>query len=88
MFARRFQLFRQSRRGLSLHFRADHCILGVHHLVIVYLVIRYRRGRQKPEDIHGHLLLELTWTGIPLVLFLSMFYYGWTNYRYLRRGSA
>ena len=53
--------------------------------VMITFVIRYRRGKGgKPEDIHGHTLLELLWTGIPLVLFLSMFYYGWTNYRYLR----
>ena len=54
-------------------------------VVMIYLVIHYRRGKgAKPEDIHGHTLLELLWTGIPLVLFLTMFYYGWTNYRYLR----
>lgn len=53
--------------------------------LMIYFVIRYRRGSgRKPEDIHGHTLLELLWTGIPLVLFLSMFYFGWTNYRHLR----
>jgi len=56
-----------------------------HHLRDDLPVLHYRRGRGgKPEDIHGHTLLELLWTGIPLVLFLTMFYYGWTNYRYLR----
>ena len=53
--------------------------------LMIYFVVRYRRSRgEKAHDIHGHTLLEVTWTGIPLVLFLSMFYYGWTNYRYLR----
>ena len=53
--------------------------------VMIYLVVRYRHGKgTKAEDIHGHTVLELLWTGIPLVLFLTMFYYGWTNYRYLR----
>ncbi len=53
--------------------------------VMIYLVVRYRHGKgRKAEDIHGHTVLELMWTGIPLVLFLTMFYYGWTNYRYLR----
>ena len=28
--------------------------------------------------------LEVTWTVVPLVLFLAMFYLGWTNYEYLR----
>jgi cytochrome c oxidase subunit II len=53
--------------------------------MMVYFVVRFRRSRgAKPEDIHGHTLLELLWTGIPLLLFMTMFYYGWTNYRYLR----
>lgn len=53
--------------------------------LMIYLVVRYRRSRnQKPEDIHGHTGLEIVWTVVPLLLFLSMFYYGWTNYRYLR----
>jgi cytochrome c oxidase subunit 2 len=53
--------------------------------LMIYFVIRYRRSSgAKGQDIHGHTTLELLWTGIPLVLFLSMFYYGWTNYRYLR----
>jgi cytochrome c oxidase subunit II len=53
--------------------------------LMIYLVVRYRRTRNaKAEDIHGHTTLEILWTAIPLVLFLSMFYYGWTNYRYLR----
>jgi cytochrome c oxidase subunit II len=53
--------------------------------LMIYFVVRYRRSLgAKARDIHGHTALELLWTGIPLVLFLSMFYYGWTNYRYLR----
>jgi cytochrome c oxidase subunit 2 len=53
--------------------------------LMVYFVVRYRRSSgAQGQDIHGHTALELAWTGIPLVLFLSMFYYGWTNYRYLR----
>jgi cytochrome c oxidase subunit 2 len=54
--------------------------------VMIYFVIRYRRSRgAKPEDIEGHLGLEVAWTLIPLGLFLTMFYYGWTNYQYLRK---
>jgi cytochrome c oxidase subunit 2 len=53
--------------------------------LMIYFVVRYRRSSgEKAHDIHGHTFLELLWTGIPLLLFLSMFYYGWTNYRYLR----
>lgn len=53
--------------------------------VMIYFVIRYsRKNSPKGEDIHGNVWLEAVWTGIPLVLFLSMFYFGWTNYRYMR----
>lgn len=53
--------------------------------LMIYFVIRYRRTRNaQGEDIHNNHLLEAMWTGIPLILFLTMFYYGWTNYRYLR----
>jgi cytochrome c oxidase subunit II len=52
-------------------------------LMIVF-VIRYSRKRHpKGEDIEGHTGLEIAWTVIPLVLFLAMFYYGWTNFAYL-----
>lgn len=53
--------------------------------LMIFFVVRYRRSRGAPaKDIHGHTLLEVAWTVIPLVLFLTMFYYGWTNYRFLR----
>jgi cytochrome c oxidase subunit 2 len=53
--------------------------------LMIYFVVRYRRSAgPKAEDIEGHTWLEVTWTLIPLALFLSMFYFGWTNYRYLR----
>lgn len=52
---------------------------------MVFFVIRYSRKRNpKPRDIHGHTGLEVAWTVIPLVLFLGMFYFGWTNYEYIR----
>jgi cytochrome c oxidase subunit II len=53
--------------------------------LMIHFVFRYRRSAgAKAEDIEGHVGLEITWTLVPLVLFLSMFYFGWTNYRYLR----
>ena len=53
--------------------------------LMVYFVVRYRRSRGgTAQDIHGHTLLEILWTAIPLLQFLTMSYYGWTNYRYLR----
>lgn len=53
--------------------------------VTVYFVVRYHRRRNpRGVDIEGNVWLETAWTVIPLILFLSMFYYGWTNYEFLR----
>lgn len=53
--------------------------------VMVYFVFKYNRKRHpKGEDIEGNTWLEVVWTVTPTVLFLTMFYYGWTNYGYMR----
>lgn len=53
--------------------------------LMVYFVVRYSRKRHaKAEQIEGHTGLEITWTVVPLVLFLAIFYFGWTNYDYAR----
>jgi cytochrome c oxidase subunit 2 len=47
-------------------------------MLVVYFAIRYRR-RDPDEvgaDIHGSLVLELTWTVIPLLLSMVMFVWG------------
>jgi cytochrome c oxidase subunit 2 len=52
--------------------------------LMIYFVFRYSKKRHPvAEQIEGHLGLEIVWTTIPLVLFLSIFYYGWTNYEYM-----
>jgi cytochrome c oxidase subunit 2 len=54
--------------------------------LMIYFVVRYSRKRHpKAEQIEGHVGLEIVWTVVPLVLFLSIFYYGWTNYEYMRQ---
>jgi cytochrome c oxidase subunit 2 len=53
--------------------------------LIVYFVFRYSRKRNpEPVDIEGNLALETAWTLIPLVLFLAMFYFGWTEFWKMR----
>jgi len=53
--------------------------------LMVYFVIRYSKKRHpQARDIEGHVGLEVLWTVVPLILFLAMFYLGWTNYEYLR----
>lgn len=53
--------------------------------LMVYFVIKYSRKRNPtPVDIEGNTALEVAWTVTPLILFLSMFYFGWTNFYYMR----
>jgi cytochrome c oxidase subunit II len=50
-------------------------------IVMVYFVVRYSRKRNPhPTNIEGNIPLEITWTVIPLVLFMGMFYAGWRGY--------
>jgi cytochrome c oxidase subunit 2 len=52
--------------------------------LMIYFVVRYSRKRHpKAEQIEGHTGLEIVWTVVPLVLFVTIFYYGWTNYDYM-----
>jgi cytochrome c oxidase subunit 2 len=53
--------------------------------LMVHFVVKYGRKRHpRGVDIEGNTPLEIAWTVIPTVLFLSMFYYGWTNFEYQR----
>jgi cytochrome c oxidase subunit 2 len=46
---------------------------------MVWFTIRYSRKRHpKPVQIKDNMKLEVAWTVIPLILVLSMFYYGYT----------
>lgn len=54
-------------------------------VAMVYFVIRYSRKRNPvPTHVEENLTLEILWTVIPLVLFLSMFYFGWMGYKDMR----
>jgi cytochrome c oxidase subunit 2 len=63
-------------------------VVGISSLVLfglmiamVYFIIRYSRKRNpNPTNIDGNVALELTWTIIPLALFMGMFYLGWQGY--------
>lgn len=51
-------------------------------IVMVYFVVRYRRHKNPhPTNIEGNIPLEITWTVIPLALFMWMFYLGWEGFR-------
>ncbi|HEX2968032.1 MAG TPA: cytochrome c oxidase subunit II [Bacteroidales bacterium] len=48
---------------------------------MIYFVYRYNRKKhKKAEQIEGSTALEITWTIIPVLIALVMFYYGWAGY--------
>jgi cytochrome c oxidase subunit 2 len=50
--------------------------------LMIYFVIKYSRKRNpKGSNIHGNIGLEITWTAIPTILVLIMFWYGWQGYK-------
>jgi cytochrome c oxidase subunit 2 len=43
-------------------------------VLVIYFAVRYRRrGSEIPEQVHGALALEITWTAIPMVIVLLIF---------------
>jgi cytochrome c oxidase subunit 2 len=53
--------------------------------VMIYFVIRYRRSKHpRAEQIRDNNVLEVTWTVIPLILVLLMFYYGYVAFSPMR----
>jgi len=55
-------------------------------LFMVYFAFRYRKKRS-PEatNVKESLLIEITWTVIPTILVLVMFYFGWKNFEPMRK---
>ena len=61
-------------------------LLGLITFLMVYFVIRYRREKHpQPADIEGSTWLEITWTAIPTLIVLTMFYYGLTGFQFLKK---
>jgi cytochrome c oxidase subunit 2 len=51
-------------------------------VLMILFVIKYSRKRNpKATNIHGNMGLEIAWTGIPTILVLIMFWYGWQGYK-------
>ncbi len=56
---------------------------------MVYFLVRYRRSRNPvPEELHGDVFLETVWVIVPMLIMLSMFYYGMTGFVFLRNPPA
>jgi len=56
-------------------------------IVMLYFAVRYRRrsDADRPPEIHGSLVLELTWTIIPFLLMSAMFVWGTKVFFHLNR---
>lgn len=51
-------------------------------ILMIYFVHKYSRDKHpKAVNIHGSMALEITWTVIPVILVLAMFWYGWVGYQ-------
>lgn len=72
--------------SIFLYMAALSAIVLVGILVaMVYFIVKYSRKKNPvPTNIEGNTALEVLWTMIPLVLFMSMFYFGWEGYREMR----
>jgi cytochrome c oxidase subunit 2 len=61
-------------------------MLGLITFLMIYFVIHYRRKKHpQPADIEGSTWLEVTWTLIPTLIVLTMFYYGLTGFEFLKK---
>jgi cytochrome c oxidase subunit 2 len=50
--------------------------------MMVYFVIKYSKKKNpKATNIHGNVPLEITWTIVPTILVLIMFWFGWVGYK-------
>lgn len=50
-------------------------------VLMIYFVIKYNRKRNpRAVNVHHNTALEITWTAIPTILVLIMFWFGWTGY--------
>ena len=62
-------------------------IMSVFFLVLItammlFFVFKYNRKRNpKAVNVHSNTLLEVTWTVIPTILVLILFWYGWVGYK-------
>ncbi len=53
--------------------------------LMLYFVVRYHRSRHpKAVEVKSNVWLEVTWTVIPTILVMAMFWYGYEGFRMLR----
>ncbi|MCX6258358.1 MAG: cytochrome c oxidase subunit II [Bacteroidia bacterium] len=53
--------------------------------IMIYFLIRYNRKRNPvATQVKSSNALEITWTLVPIILVMIMFYYGWTGFEPMR----
>jgi cytochrome c oxidase subunit 2 len=58
-------------------------------VIMLYFVFRYNKKKHKTAvQNEGNTLLEITWTVIPILLALLMFYYGWVGWKPMNKPPA
>jgi len=56
-------------------------LLAALTFLMLYFIYRYNRKKNKEAvQIEGNTKLEIIWTGIPVILVLGMFYFGWAGW--------
>lgn len=54
-------------------------------VAMIYFCFKYSRKKHPiAENIHGNTTLEITWTVLPTILVMIMFFYGYMGYKNLR----
>lgn len=56
-------------------------LLLITTLMVVFVVKYNRKKHKKAVNIHGSTALEITWTVIPTIIALVMFWLGWVGYK-------
>jgi cytochrome c oxidase subunit 2 len=61
-------------------------LFGFITFLMIFFVIRYRKKKNPlPTDIRENIGLEIIWTVVPVLLVLTMFYYGLTGFNFLKK---
>jgi len=69
--------------GVSIFF-----LVGI-TIVMLFFVSKYRRSKHPhATQVKENVWIEITWTGIPLVLVMFMFYYGYIAYNPMRNAPS
>jgi cytochrome c oxidase subunit 2 len=59
-------------------------LLGITATMVLFVLKYSRKKHPHAKQIGGHVGLEVTWTVIPLIMVLVMFYYGYEGFRLMR----